>query len=111
MHVPPGSSELADLALSVLKTSSAQVRDAVGRGGNVPGFGGLWLVFSPRPRLLRDHDRLCFCDWLTQRDERVRVTAAAAGERPGQGRGDPGAAAPDHGPGAAAGHDPAMVLP
>src|SRR5271165_534339 len=48
---------------------------------------------------------------LPQRDERVRVAAAAAGERPGQGRGDPGAAAPDHGPGAAAGHDPAMVLP
>ncbi len=48
---------------------------------------------------------------LPQRDERVRLAAAAAGERPGQGRGDPGAAAPDHGPGAAAWHDPAMVLP
>ncbi len=36
---------------------------------------------------------------LSERDERVRVTAAASGERPGQGRGDPGAAPPDHGAG------------
>ena len=44
-------------------------------------------------------------------DERVRVTAAACGERPGHGRGDLGAASPDRGPGAAAGYDPAAVLP
>ncbi len=36
-------------------------------------------------------------------DERVRVTAASSGERPGQGGGDLGAAPPDHCPGAAAG--------
>jgi hypothetical protein len=44
-------------------------------------------------------------------DQRVRVTAAASDERPGQGRGNPGAASPDHGAGAAAGYDPAAVLP
>src|SRR5271157_2644521 len=44
-------------------------------------------------------------------DERVRVIAASSGERPGQGCGDPGAAPPDHGAGAAAGYDPAAVLP
>jgi hypothetical protein len=44
-------------------------------------------------------------------DERVRVTAAASGERPGQGGGDPGAASPDRGAGAAAGHDPARGSP
>jgi transposase len=43
-------------------------------------------------------------------DERVRVTAAASGERPGQGCGDLGAAPPDHGARTAAGHDPAAVL-
>ena len=48
---------------------------------------------------------------LPRCDERVRVTAAASGERPGQGRGDPGATPPDHGAGAATGHDPAAVLP
>jgi len=48
---------------------------------------------------------------LSECDGRVRVTAAAAGERPGQGRGDRGAAPPDRGPAAAAGHDPAAVLP
>ncbi len=32
-------------------------------------------------------------------DERVRAAAAAADERPGQGRGDPGPAPPDHGAG------------
>src|SRR5690242_14132386 len=44
-------------------------------------------------------------------DERVRVTAASSGERPGQGGGDLGARPPDHGPGAAAGQGPATVLP
>ena len=44
---------------------------------------------------------------LPQRDEHVRVTAPAAGKRPGQGRRDPGATAPGHCPAAAAGHDPA----
>ena len=44
-------------------------------------------------------------------DERVRVSAAACGERPGQGGGDPGATSPDRGAGAAAGYDPAAVLP
>src|SRR5947199_6900257 len=44
-------------------------------------------------------------------DECVRVTAPASGERPGQGRRDPGAVSPDHGPGAAARHEPAAVLP
>ena len=44
-------------------------------------------------------------------DECVRVTTAASGERPGQGRRDPGAASPDHGPGTAARHEPAAVLP
>ena len=48
---------------------------------------------------------------LPERDERVRVTAATSGERPGQGRGDPGATPPDHGAAAAAGHEPAAVLP
>ena len=48
---------------------------------------------------------------LPQPDERVRVTAAPAGERPGQGRGDPGPAPPDHDPAATAGHDPATALP
>jgi len=48
---------------------------------------------------------------LSEREERVRVTAAARGHRPGQGRGDPGAASPGHGPAAAAGHGPATVLP
>src|SRR6201989_1629549 len=44
-------------------------------------------------------------------DECVRVTAPASGERPGQGRRDPGAASPAHGPGTAARHEPAAVLP
>ena len=48
---------------------------------------------------------------LSRCDERVRITAAACGERPGQGRGDPGSASPDHGPAAEAGEDPAPVLP
>ena len=48
---------------------------------------------------------------LSERDERVRVTAASSGERPGQGRRDPGATPPDHGPAAATGHEPAAVLP
>lgn len=48
---------------------------------------------------------------LFECDERVRVTAAACGERPGQGRGDPGAASSDLGPAAAAGYDPAAVPP
>ncbi|HZI77799.1 MAG TPA: hypothetical protein VFD73_27915, partial [Gemmatimonadales bacterium] len=42
-------------------------------------------------------------------DERVRVTAASSGERPGQGGGDLGATPPDHGPGAVAGQGPATV--
>ena len=48
---------------------------------------------------------------LSRCDERVRVTAASSGERPGQGCGDLGAALPGHGAGTAAGHDPAAVLP
>ena len=44
-------------------------------------------------------------------DQRVRVTAAAPDERPGQGRGNPGATPPGRDAGAAAGHDPAAVLP
>jgi len=44
-------------------------------------------------------------------DERVRVTAAACGEPPGQGGGDPGATSPDRGAGAAAGYDLTAVLP
>ena len=48
---------------------------------------------------------------LSECDGRVRVTAAACGQRRGQGRGDPGAASPAHGPAAAAGHGPATVLP
>ena len=44
-------------------------------------------------------------------DERVRVTAATSDERPGQGCGDPGTTPPDHGPRAAAGHNPAAVPP
>ena len=47
---------------------------------------------------------------LPERDERVRITAAAAGKRPGQGHRDPGAAPPGHGPAAAARHDPATVI-
>ena len=43
-------------------------------------------------------------------DERIRVAAAACGERPGQGGGDPGATPPDRGAGAATGQDPAAVL-
>ena len=46
---------------------------------------------------------------LSRCDERVRVTAASSDERPGQGRGNPGAAPPDHGPGTAAGQRPAAV--
>jgi len=48
---------------------------------------------------------------LSECDERVRVTAASSDERPGQGRGDLGATSPDRGAGAAAGYDPAAVLP
>ena len=48
---------------------------------------------------------------LSECDKRIRVTAASSGEQPGQGRGDPGAAPPHHGPGAAAWQDPAAVLP
>jgi len=44
-------------------------------------------------------------------DERVRVTATACGERPGQGGGNPGAASPDRGAGAATGYGSAAVLP
>ena len=47
---------------------------------------------------------------LSGSDEHVRVTAASSDERPGQGGGDPGAAPPDHRPGAAAGQGPAAVL-
>src|SRR5258707_8811726 len=39
---------------------------------------------------------------LPRCDERVRAATAAAGEQPGQGRGDPHAAPPAHGPAAAA---------
>ena len=46
---------------------------------------------------------------LSRPDERVCVTAADSGERPGQRRGDPGAAPPDRGAGAAAGHGPAAA--
>src|SRR6266404_6180675 len=48
---------------------------------------------------------------LPECDERVRVTATSSGGRPGQGDGDLGAAPPDHGPGAAAGQDPAAYRP
>lgn len=48
---------------------------------------------------------------LSRCDERVRVTAAASDERPAQGRRDPGAASPNHGPGATSKQDPAAVLP
>ncbi len=44
-------------------------------------------------------------------DQRVRATAPAAGERPGQGRGVPGATTPDHRPGTPTGPDSAAVLP
>src|SRR5437763_237656 len=40
----------------------------------------------------------------------VRVTAASADERPGQGHRDPGAAPPDRGPGAAARQGAAAVV-
>ena len=46
---------------------------------------------------------------LSECDERLRLTAAASGERPGQGRRDLGAASPDHRAGTAAGHDPAAA--
>ena len=48
---------------------------------------------------------------VSRRDERVRVTAASSGERPGQRYGDLGAAPPGHGAGTAAAGDPAAVRP
>src|ERR1700683_10442 len=48
---------------------------------------------------------------LSRRDERVRVTSAASGKRPGQGRGDLGTTPPDRGPAAATRQDPAAILP
>src|SRR5712664_627840 len=46
---------------------------------------------------------------LPECDERLRVTTAASGQRPGQGRRDLGAAPPDHGAGTAAWRDPAAA--
>src|SRR4051794_14205645 len=94
------------LALALPKISSSQVEAAI-RFRRQPHE----LDVLRRPRLLRHDDRLCCFDWPIWYDERVRITAASSGERPGQERGDPGAAPPDHGAGTAAGYDPAAVLP
>src|SRR5688500_3490064 len=48
---------------------------------------------------------------LPECDQRVRLAAPAAHGRPGQGRGDPGAAAPNHDPGTPPGQGPSAVLP
>jgi transposase len=61
--------------------------------------------------LLWHDDRCAAAADLSECDGRVRITQAAAGQRPAQGRRDRGAAAPDHGPAAAVRHDPAAVLP
>ena len=92
-------------AVCLPKISSAQV-------GGLSGFGGArragcssWL------HSLRHDERRAAAAGLPERDERVRVTAPSSSERPGQGRRDPGATAPGHGPAAATGHEPAAVLP
>ena len=46
---------------------------------------------------------------LSRCDVRVRVTAPACGQRPGQGDRDLGVASPGHGLTAATGHDPAAI--
>ena len=87
------------------KISSAQVGAAVGFGGSRIS----WLLSGG----LVCCGMMIGCaasTGLPGCDERVRVTAASSGERPGQGRGDPGATPPDHGAGAAAGQGPAAVL-
>ncbi len=48
---------------------------------------------------------------LPRRDQRLRVTAPAAREQSGQGRGDSGVTTPDHRPGAPTGRHSAAVLP
>src|SRR5438270_8382939 len=48
---------------------------------------------------------------LPGHSQRVRDTTATFDERPGQRRGNPGAAPPGRCAGAAAGYDPAAVLP
>lgn len=98
-------------ALPVPKTSSTQVGAVVGGSGDalVPAAPGWFL-----PRSSASCGMMIGCaaaTGLSERDERVRVTAAACGQRPGQGRGDAGAASPGHGPAAAAGHGPATALP
>jgi hypothetical protein len=89
----------------VPKISSTQVRDA--------------SRFRWRPDELAAFRRSARCGMmigcavstgLSGCDERVRVTATASGERPGQGCGDLGAAPPDHGARTAVRHDPAAVL-
>jgi SnoaL-like domain len=60
-----GAGQAPAATVSVPKISSAQVRGAVGRG-RCSGFRrGCGWFSPPRPRLPRDHDRLCFCDWST----------------------------------------------
>ena len=49
---------------------------------------GPWLVFPPSPACCAIMIGCASATGLPQRDERVRVAAAAAGERPGQERGD-----------------------
>src|SRR6202453_1062494 len=96
---------LVSSTLCLPKISSALV-------GVLSGFAGLdALVALRRSACCGMMVRCAATTCLPRHDQRVRVTATAPGQRPGQGRRDPGAAPPDHRPGTAAGHDPAAVLP
>ena len=85
-------------ALPVPKISSAQVGAAIRFRRRPPEL--VALLRSARCGMMIG---CAASTGLSECDERVRVTAATSDERPGQGHGDPGAAPPDHGPGAAAG--------
>ncbi len=65
-------------------------------------------------RAVRQHGMMTGCaapTGLPERDQRLRATAPTAHEQPGQGHGNPGAAAPDHGSGTPTGQHPSAVLP
>src|SRR2546421_3333418 len=93
-------------AVCLPKISSAQVEVAI-RFRRRPDE----LVALPKPARCGMMIGCATPTGLPERDERVRVTTAASGERPRQGRRDPGATPPDHGPAAATGHEPAAILP
>ena len=84
-----------------------------------PGESSYMWISAARMRWLLSGGAVCcgmmigcaVSTGLSECDERVRVTAAACGERPGQGGGDPGGMPPERGAGAATGQDPAAVLP